>query len=76
MKMGPVNLSFALAGEQKGTMELDEGTGWVEKTELRMEAEGKVTIAGSPQMPEGLTLPMSIKNITHIESRPVTPKAK
>jgi hypothetical protein len=48
IEMMGMNMSYDLAGTQKGTIEVDEKTGWVIKTTATQDVGGKMMMKGSP----------------------------
>jgi FKBP-type peptidyl-prolyl cis-trans isomerase len=74
LKIGTVDVKNDLSGEVKGSMELDEATGWVRKSEQRTQLSGKVTTVIHRPAPEGdLTVetPLSVDGRTRLDS--ITP---
>ncbi len=67
IEMGPLRLSYDISGEQKGTMELQEATGWTIRAKLTQEFSGQANMEGTPQMPEGMSWPISMESIISFE---------
>jgi len=42
--VGAIQLSYEISGEQQGTMDLNESTGWTIGAELKQTLAGKVTM--------------------------------
>jgi hypothetical protein len=68
MEMYGMNLSFDLAGEQAGTIEVDLESGWVVRGELQQNFAGEVSVSGG-QAGEGMQWPMSITGTMKLRSR-------
>lgn len=68
MEMGPMEMHVDLSGEQTGTMEVDEATGWTIRSRLEGEFSGFVTMEG---MPGGggipMEIPMTVKSAVTVE---------
>jgi hypothetical protein len=61
--MGTMKLSYDISGKQKGTMELQEATGWIRRAESTQEFSGRVKMEDASQMPEGMSWPISVKSV-------------
>ncbi len=66
MEMGPMVMRYDLSGEQTGTMEVDEATGWTIRSRAESEFSGhfSVTMEGRPGSAE---IPMTIKSAVTVE---------
>lgn len=64
---GPVQMSMQMAGTQAGSLEIDEATGWTIRGRISMQFTGVTKIAANEQMPEGMTIPMSMQGVITIE---------
>ncbi|MHC5061845.1 MAG: DUF6263 family protein [Planctomycetota bacterium] len=67
IEMGGVKMSMRIQGQQNGTSQLDEATGWMVRSKADMKFSGEVKVEGNEQMPQGMTIPMSIEGVTTIE---------
>lgn len=56
-----------LKGSYAGTLEIDPATGWMLRKKTTMSGSGEVKMPPNKQMPQGMTLPMSMESITTIE---------
>jgi hypothetical protein len=63
-----MKLSYNLTGTQKGTMEVQESTGWVIRSKLNQDLTGQVEVTESTQVPAGTSWPISVNSIITIES--------
>ncbi|HSG80987.1 MAG TPA: DUF6263 family protein [Gemmatimonadota bacterium] len=68
MEMYGMNLSFDLAGDQAGTIEVDLESGWVVRGELQQNFSGQVSVSGG-QAGEGMQWPMAITGTMKLQSR-------
>lgn len=53
LQMGAFNMNIQLSGEQTGTIELDESTGWIVRSEITQELAGEASMSGTPELEEG-----------------------
>lgn len=68
VKSGGLLLSISVTGEQKGTLEVDEKTGWLMNSEVKQKLSGKATVVeGVPDLPKGTTWPLSIESNVRFE---------
>jgi hypothetical protein len=65
LEMGGMRIQQKLRGDQQGTIEIDETSGWVLKSTLNQEFSGEMTIIGGPQE---VTMPMTIEGVVRVES--------
>ncbi len=62
MNLDGMNATYTLKGHRKGRMAFEVSTGWVIEAELNDEIEGRMEIAPSFQIPEGMTIPIELEN--------------
>lgn len=55
-------------GERSGTLTMDTNTGWVTSGSLNDDIVGSITIAPSAQVPDGMTIPVEMKNTMTISN--------
>ena len=67
MEVGPMKLRYDMSGDQKGTLEIDEATGWHIRSKWTQELSGKVKVEGLLQTSEGMSWPISVKSIMSLE---------
>jgi hypothetical protein len=65
--MGPMKMNMQLAGAMNGTSEVEEATGWTKKSAVTMTFSGIIKMAANEQMPQGLTIPMTISGTVTVE---------
>jgi hypothetical protein len=53
---------YDLSGAMKSEIVLDKATGWVIEAKINQELQGKVYIKKNEKLPDGLTIPMVMKN--------------
>ncbi|MBN2456924.1 MAG: hypothetical protein JXB29_10410 [Sedimentisphaerales bacterium] len=59
-----------IAGSYQGTSEIDEASGWMMRSKANMHFSGEMKMtgmAGNKQMPQGMTVPMSIESLIAVE---------
>lgn len=56
-----------LKGSYAGTLEIDPATGWMLRKSATMSCAGEVKMSPSKQMPQGMTLPVSMESVITIE---------
>jgi hypothetical protein len=69
MEMGPMTIKHELKGTQKGTITIDEATGWYAGGEMTQELEGKMTMSGAPGQTEEASIPISIKSTVTFKTK-------
>ncbi|MGE5598630.1 MAG: DUF6263 family protein [Bacteroidota bacterium] len=76
IEMSGMEIRLALAGEQEGTIELDEATGLTIRARLTQKVEGEMTLVGTDEVLEGgdpaqgegsFSWPMTIEAVTTVE---------
>lgn len=65
--MGPTKMDMQMTGLLQGTSEIDEASGWMLHSKMEMQLSGEIKIAANEQMPEPMTIPMSIEGIITVE---------
>jgi hypothetical protein len=59
LQMGAMAIRIDVAGDQTGTIEVDEATGWIVRGDVRQQLAGQASLTGAPEM-EDMTWPMKI----------------
>ncbi len=72
IEMGPVKMTMRMQGEQKGTTQIDKATGWMIRAKANMKFSGEVKMEPNEQMPQGMTIPVTVEGVTTVE--PMTVK--
>lgn len=68
MEWGPARLTYDISGKQKGTIELEEATGWTTSGKLTQQFSGQIKAEGGGQIPEGMSWPISIESVISFKS--------
>ena len=58
---------MTLNGSYQGTLEIDPSSGWLLRKNAAMRCSGEVTMPPSAQMPQGMTLPVTMESVTTVE---------
>lgn len=61
--------SYFLEGDRTGTMEMEVETGFVTSANIDDEIVGSINLESSPQMPEGMTIPIEMNSNTKLSSK-------
>jgi len=68
IEMGYVKLSYDVFGEQWGTLEMDESTGWTVSSVVTQEVSGTVTLEGGEMGEQAVSWPISWEGTVTIET--------
>ena len=68
MEMGPMKITMDLSGEQSGTYELDESTGWIVSSRITQKIYGEQRIERGPAQEGSMTIPLSMESTITLES--------
>lgn len=66
--MGPMKMSFQVAGTISQSIVVDEASGWVLSSDGTMNLSGVIKLDASEQMPNGMAIPMKIDGVIKIET--------
>ncbi len=69
MEMQGMNAQYFLEGSRTGTMKVEMKTGWLTEAELTDDIFGSITISPNAQLPQGMTIPIEIKNVTTVNGK-------
>jgi hypothetical protein len=70
LEMMGIQVSYDFSGNQTGTMEVDQASGWVIHAELQQKLDGKVAVKGGGQgIPSGMNWPIAIESVVTLDSR-------
>ena len=61
--------SYFLEGNRTGTMQMEVKTGFVTSANIDDEIVGSINLESSPQMPEGMTIPIEMNSNTKLSSK-------
>jgi hypothetical protein len=67
IEMGPVKMTMQMQGEQKGTIQIDKVTGWTIRAKGDLKFSGEMKMEPNEQMPEGMTIPITVEGVTTVE---------
>lgn len=67
MELGPMRMSYDLKGEQTGSLEIAESTGWTRKSEIAQRLSGSATLRSPNADPQ--TVPVSIQTTVKSEQK-------
>lgn len=67
MEMNGMKVNMLMTGTQTGTTQIDETTGWYVRGKANMKYSITMKMQPNPQMPDGMTIPMTIQGTTTIE---------
>jgi len=67
IEMEGMKMNMQMTGTQTGTVEVDEATGWMIKSNINQNFSGAVKIAPNKQMPNGMSIPMTIQSKITVE---------
>ncbi|MDW3192707.1 MAG: DUF6263 family protein [Cytophagales bacterium] len=57
-----MELTMDLKGTMESAISVDAGTGWIVQATINQKIDGAANMAGNAQMPNGLSIPMKIRN--------------
>jgi hypothetical protein len=62
-----MEMNIQLSGTQTGQSEIDEATGWLLRSKIEQNFFGALKISPNEQMPDGMSIPMTIQSTSTIE---------
>jgi hypothetical protein len=68
MDLGPVKMTYDLKGDQAGSLDIVESTGWTRQAELRQHLAGSATLRNPVADPQ--TVPVTIQSTLKSEQKP------
>jgi len=68
VQMGPMSLTYSLKGEQTGTVQVDEASGWMLSSKLTQDISGQITATGAPGTSGPTAWPVRLKAVIEISS--------
>ncbi|WP_129714276.1 DUF6263 family protein [Pedobacter sp. SYP-B3415] len=63
-KLNGMDVEYNLSGTTKGTLRIDKKSGWVNHGIMEGSVGGTFVIKPNQQLPEGMTVPMTVKTVT------------
>jgi hypothetical protein len=70
LTMGAITLDLDLAGTHAGTVVLDEATGWVARSDVSQDVQGRMTLDNIGGIPAGIDWPLSVQGKTTVRVVP------
>jgi len=67
MDMGVMSIKYQLSGDQEGTTELDEATGWTLRGKLVQKLAGKLQLQGAPAGMKDTSWPISCESVVRYD---------
>ena len=67
IEMGPMKMTMRMQGEQKGTTQIDKATGWTIRAKADIKFSGEMKMEPNEQMPQGMTIPVTVEGVTTVE---------
>ena len=61
-------MKYKLSGTMSSTLKVDAKSGWIQEASMEQNIKGDATIQANDQLPEGMTIPMTIQTATEITS--------
>lgn len=65
-QMQGMSAQYFLEGTRTGTLKVEVKTGWVTHADFTDDIFGSITIAPNAQLPDGMTIPIEVKNVATI----------
>ncbi len=62
LDMGGVKIKYDVSGDQSGSLEIDESTGWVQSSKLTQQLSGTLVMDSNPMMPDGMSWPITLES--------------
>jgi hypothetical protein len=66
-EMGPMKMTMKMKGAQKGTIQIDQATGWLVRSKADANFTGEFKTEPNEQMPQPMTIPIAIESVTTVE---------
>lgn len=66
-EMGQMKVTVDMSGEQSGTYEIDESTGWIVSSRITQTISGEQRIEGGPAQEGSMTIPISMESVITLE---------
>jgi hypothetical protein len=64
-----MEMTYDISGEQKGTLVLDESSGWLSESEIKQNFKGKIVISSGPYgQKETMEYPVAMSGTSTIET--------
>jgi hypothetical protein len=63
-----MSMKYDLSGTLSSSIKMDKKTGWIHEASINQSIEGTATLKANDQLPDGMTIPMTITNETKVSS--------
>jgi len=57
----------SLKGSYEGSLQIDQTSGWLNRKNATLKIAGEIKMAANQQMPQGMTIPMSVESVITVE---------
>jgi len=64
---GRVQGKMEMTGSYQRNSEIDKSSGWMIRSNEKLNISGKIKMPGNPQMPQGMTVPITIESTVTVE---------
>ena len=64
---GPVQAKMKMVGSYQRSLEIDKSSGWMIRSNSKLKISGEMKIPDNAQMPQGMTVPMTVESIVTVE---------
>lgn len=61
-----ISMKYDLSGTLSSSIKMNNKTGWIQEANIDQAIEGTATIKANEQLPDGMAIPMTIKNETRV----------
>jgi hypothetical protein len=65
--VGPMQGKIKMTGSYQQNSEIDKSSGWMSRSNAKLNISGKIEMPGNPQMPQGMTVPITIESTVTVE---------
>ncbi|MHC4926287.1 MAG: DUF6263 family protein, partial [Planctomycetota bacterium] len=70
---GPIQGKIKMAGSYQRNLEVDKSSGWIIRSNAKLNISGKINMPGNPQMPQGMTVPITVESTVTVEPMEIAP---
>ena len=60
-------MKITLKGSYEGSLQIEQDSGWMIRKKATLKVTGEIKMEANQQMPQGMTIPMSIESIVTVE---------
>lgn len=62
LEAGGISMNYDLSGTMTAAYLINKKSGWSKETKVEQEISGKITFAKNDKLPDGMTIPMTVKS--------------